>query len=305
MTVMEKPSGEQQFYIRVRGQVQGPFDAARLRSLATRGRFSRVYEVSSDGVAWSRAANYPELFPPPPPMKVLRQTRSDEAGQAASHSSAATALSADVVVDAEEYAPVESGPDQTGPAEPLWSYARNMQEMGPVSFSQLQLLAVTGKLLVDDPVWTDGMPEWIAAQRVPGLFAAASLNVAVGAAGMPGGNSLTLQRTAPMAVASLVLSLIGINVMYLIPISVAKRNLPLGGVSVLLLLTSVLAVVFGHVAQRQIKQSAGALTGGGMLVAGLILGYLVIISVSVVGIVLGFILLLGANIALFGNPPQA
>lgn len=39
-------------------------------------------------------------------------------------------------------------------------------------------------------------------------------------------------------------------------------------------LGSLLAVIFGHVAKRQIKESGGAQTGGGMATAGLVLGWL-------------------------------
>ena len=53
---------------------------------------------------------------------------------------------------------------------------------------------------------------------------------------------------------------------------------------------SILAVIFGHVALSQIKRSMGALTGRGMAIAGLILGYLglatlvtVIVAAAIVG----------------------
>ncbi len=49
------------------------------------------------------------------------------------------------------------------------------------------------------------------------------------------------------------------------------------GIVWLLWLGSILAVIFGHVALSQIKRSAGALTGRGMAIAGLILGYLGIV----------------------------
>ncbi len=51
---------------------------------------------------------------------------------------------------------------------------------------------------------------------------------------------------------------------------------------------SILAVVFGHISLRQIKQSNGAQTGRGMAIAGLVLGYvgvatlLVLIAIVVV-----------------------
>jgi hypothetical protein len=45
---------------------------------------------------------------------------------------------------------------------------------------------------------------------------------------------------------------------------------------------SVLAVVFGHVALGQIKQSQGRQSGTGLAIAGLVLGYLGIATVLVV-----------------------
>ena len=60
--------------------------------------------------------------------------------------------------------------------------------------------------------------------------------------------------TSGFAVASFVLSLVGLLVVPFIP--------------------SVLAVVFGHVARSSIKRSRGAQTGGGLAVAGLIIGYI-------------------------------
>ena len=60
------------YYIRLRGEEQGPFPAEQLQKLSARGRFGRHYEVSTDGVHWSRAENYPELFPrPPAPVSLL------------------------------------------------------------------------------------------------------------------------------------------------------------------------------------------------------------------------------------------
>jgi hypothetical protein len=45
------------------------------------------------------------------------------------------------------------------------------------------------------------------------------------------------------------------------------------GIVWLFWLGSILAVIFGHIALSQIKRSMGALTGRGMAVAGLVLGY--------------------------------
>ena len=43
------------YFIRLRGNVQGPFDAERLRQLARRGQFTRLHEVSTDGQEWRPA----------------------------------------------------------------------------------------------------------------------------------------------------------------------------------------------------------------------------------------------------------
>lgn len=56
-------------------------------------------------------------------------------------------------------------------------------------------------------------------------------------------------------------------------------------------LAAVLAVIFGHVARNQIKQSGEA--GGGMAIAGLVLGY-ANIGVSVLGIIVWIFLFVGA-----------
>jgi hypothetical protein len=46
--------------------------------------------------------------------------------------------------------------------------------------------------------------------------------------------------------------------------------------------TSVLAVIFGHVARRSIRRSYGRETGAGMALAGLILGYIEIVAIAAV-----------------------
>lgn len=61
-----------------------------------------------------------------------------------------------------------------------WYYTRNKQQQGPVTFDQLKQLAAAGQLLPTDMVWKEGLPQWLAASGVSGLFVAAP-----GAAGAP------------------------------------------------------------------------------------------------------------------------
>ena len=75
-------------------------------------------------------------------------------------------------------------------------------------------------------------------------------------------------RTSGLAVSSLVLGIVGF-----------------------FFVTAILAVVFGHVSLSQIKRSLGAVTGRGMAIAGLVLGYLwlaffvVIIVLAATGVI--------------------
>lgn len=51
-----------------------------------------------------------------------------------------------------------------------WYYARDGQQLGPVSSEQLAALAESGELHPDDFVWTEGFPQWQPAGSVRHLF---------------------------------------------------------------------------------------------------------------------------------------
>ena len=129
------------YFIRIRGEVQGPFDEHRLQTLVRRGRFSRSHEVSvDDGSTWSRASEFPDLFPLPPALKVR-----------------------------------QSGAAETNRDSPSTADARDdALQSGPFLFSEIKRLADEGALRPDDLVWSEGMPGWLEAASVPGLLAASS-----------------------------------------------------------------------------------------------------------------------------------
>jgi hypothetical protein len=56
-------------------------------------------------------------------------------------------------------------------AEVQWYYARNEQQFGPVSASELKQLADAGRLAPDDLLWREGMEQWATAVNLRGLFA--------------------------------------------------------------------------------------------------------------------------------------
>jgi hypothetical protein len=52
----------------------------------------------------------------------------------------------------------------------VWFYAHNGQQAGPVSAEELEELAQDGRLLRTDLVWKEGLPQWVQAKTVTGLF---------------------------------------------------------------------------------------------------------------------------------------
>lgn len=55
-------------------------------------------------------------------------------------------------------------------SDPIWYYAKDDQQHGPVTPAQLKSLSNSGKLLPTDLVWKEGMGDWAPASEVRGLF---------------------------------------------------------------------------------------------------------------------------------------
>jgi hypothetical protein len=271
---------DQQYFIQSRGRVQGPFTEAQLHKMARRGKFSRHYQVSLDRQNWEPASTHPELFPAPGAGKI-RRTPAPNAGDD-------TGIELAEVVDSPETEPADTLDQEVADAgqtdatkdeirfveveeqpvaesEPQWYYTRGGQQQGPVSMDQLQFFASTGQLLPEEHLWMEGMPDWVPARLVPGVFPD----------GVPAAvdtGSVAVRSVAPLAVASFVSGLLGASLFFF--------------------LGSILAVVFGHVALKQINESGDTLGGRGMAISGLVLGYAILIAGVVVGLVVLCIVLL-------------
>lgn len=249
-----------QLFIRIRGNVKGPLSAEQIRIQAHRGRFGRHNEISEDGINWIRASSRPDLFPASAQPKVRKKQEEEVVSEAETEDQLA-----------DSYELMESPENE----QKNWYYSQDSERQGPISFSQLQSLAESGKLKPNDYVCQEGMQEWDLSCNIPGLYSTPQTvaqpvreTVSVNQVGQS-----EFTRTAPMAVASLVLGLVGFNVIFL--------------------LGSILAVIFGHVALKQIKQAGGELSGRGMAIAGLLLGYGVIFVCLIVIIVLAIFMLIG------------
>ena len=229
--------------------------------LARRGRFSRHCHVSTDEVNWQRASEFPELFAAAAtPVKVAAAPAEEPAPRVSEPPAGQLAEP-----------PPQATPQAEQPVEPEaaelpveWFYAVHGEERGPVSADQIRMLLQAGALRADDFVWNDKLTDWLPAEQIPEFagFLPSGVKPADGA-----------RHVSGMAVSSFVLGLLGTNLLFF--------------------LGSILAVVFGHLALGQIRDSGGAVRGRGLAIAGLILGYIIVISTVVVGIVLGCMYLLG------------
>jgi len=242
-----------QYYIRSRGKVQGPFTAEALRTLGKRRKFGRSFQVSTDQLNWAPATEYPDLLPKPRERKVRAKPVEEPVPQSGADQSEDAQANSPALQQAE--VKQSAVPASVAAADSQWYYALDDQPLGPVSFEELRILAEHGKLTDEHFVWSDGLDDWVEAERVPGLLSPAA---------EPEDDSARPQGTtsagsgaalSPLAVASLILGLLGTNFLF--------------GIG------SVAAVICGHLALIQIRSSGNALSGRRMAIAGLVLGYLV------------------------------
>ncbi len=149
----------------------------------------------------------------------------------------------------------------------MWYYLQNGQQVGPVSKEGLQELLQRQSLPVTTGIWSRGMPDWVPANQVAEVMA----GVSGGYIPQPVAGGAYARASGPvpsgMAIASMVLGIIGV----------------LGAA----ILTSVPAIICGHIARRQIRDAEGRVGGEGMALTGLILGYLTTaLSVLAIGFVI-------------------
>ena len=134
----------QSYYIRVRGQVQGPLSRAQIVAMMRRNRLGRHHEISADGVVWSRVADIPELT-----------------GHWAADEQRVDRLS-----------PVQIHPEPALTVEPAtadWFYASGTTQLGPVTLDAIRTLLANHSIDGATLVWKKGQPDWIPAKLIPEL----------------------------------------------------------------------------------------------------------------------------------------
>jgi hypothetical protein len=152
-----------------------------------------------------------------------------------------------------------------------WYYGENGQQVGPVDEGSIRAGIHQGRVSLQTLVWREGMPDWLPLSQVPELSGQtvvptghpASPYTPPGAPYQPYAQNFA--PTSGNAIASMVCGIMGL-------------------VTCLIIL-GIPAVICGHLALKQINESALPMGGRGMALSGLIMGYIQIIS-CVVGIVL-------------------
>ena len=129
----------EQYFVRVRGKIQGPYDTQTLQSMARRGKFARHHEVSMDGVDWHKAFDYPELFP----ERKKRKSVEDE-----------ETFDLDFENEVEEVK-TDLGTEQS------WQVVVDGKKYGPVSRKEIKELILDGSLPGDTHVWHPKYDSWM------------------------------------------------------------------------------------------------------------------------------------------------
>lgn len=138
-------------------------------------------------------------------------------------------------------------------------------KQGPLNEAGVREKIARGEMQPTDLCWREGWPEW---KRIGDAFAGLP-DVVVPPLPPPGtfpGSFTGTPTRCGLAVVSLVC---GICTILLFP---------------LFFVFMIPAIVCGHVAQSRIKEAKGALLGGGMALAGMIMGYLGVVAVPVGGL---------------------
>ena len=139
----------------------------------------------------------------------------------------------------------------------IWYYVRDGVQHGPVDSNEIHAMLTSGMMQTSDLIWRDGMEEWTPLKNHPEWQSFLTTNTPP--ASQPVG--VPTYGYSGYASASLICGICSIVLM---------------GMCYIGILTAIPAVICGHIAISQIRNAYPPLTGYGLAIAGLILGYLCI-----------------------------
>ncbi len=142
-----------------------------------------------------------------------------------------------------------------------WYYSKNSTQLGPVPDAELRAKLASGEVAGTDMVWKDGMTDWLPVSSVGELHDALARRIVtpqhvVGSPYAPPSAPTGWVAPAPtsgLAIASLICGIVGLFACFV---------------------PGIAAVICGHLALSRMADPNARLTGKGMAIAGLVLGYL-------------------------------
>ena len=162
---MSELAENDEYFIRRRGRVSGPFDYTVIEKMARSNKLYKTDELSIDQHNWVNAAQT-DFFPNAPIR--TNKTNTDKI-----ETSKSVKQKIDNEPETESYSLLNTNavkPGSNSPIPPMnkeWYYALSDQSFGPVSENELKMQFMMKSLSPSTKIWSAGMTDWIEARNYP------------------------------------------------------------------------------------------------------------------------------------------
>ncbi len=278
------------WYVRSKGRMLGPFPFSKLETLRDRSMLSRFDDVSKDGKTWIVASQIPALF-----EELTDQLlQGDQPAQK--------------MIDQDENLfnkAIETNFDRDDPTRSVhWYYVKDGVHVGPISFSELQVLAARGELVDQSLVWNENLPSWIHASTLPGIVFPRTVknSIVPNTAPLPfqieyidrsvkngedkisGNGSRSTPRLSGFAVSGFILGILAMILcvsIYSIIVGTKTKFLAfnyyvmifaLPVITIVSIICGILSTIFSSIALSAVERHGKTLKGKDMAICGLVLG---------------------------------
>ena len=255
----------EQYYVRWRGKLTGPFEFEQLKEMAAQGRLTKLHDISTDRTEWRRAGALEDLYPPyalnVSPIPAAAPPESAAAQVAVAPEQPSQYLHEQL--HEEEAEQTVEQPAEVQEAAADWYYSRDQRVEGPYATRVIAQFIAEGRLGPDDYVSPSADPSaWQLIGNVP-EFAVVAPQFAAEAAAVPYAHP----AAEPVPVAN------GDRERYL---QLAERSLKLGVVGVVVPVCGEIGLIFALRARSGLR-AVGDRGGMSTTVAGLALGIIDIV----------------------------
>lgn len=278
------------WYVRSKGRMLGPFPFSKLETLRDRSMLSRFDDVSNDGKTWIVASQIPALFEELKDQSIPGNQTSQR------------------MIDQDENLfnkAIETNLDRSDPDRSVqWYYVKDGIHVGPISFNDLQVLAARGELVDQSLVWNENLPSWIHASTLPGIVFPRTVKNANETKTAPfpfqieyvdrsskngddknsaNGGPLT-PRLSGFAVSGFVLGLVAMMLcvsIYFVIVGTKTKSIAFGAyvtfvvvpaITIVSIICAIISTIFSSISLSSIDQHRKELKGKELAVCGLVLG---------------------------------